>query len=377
MKKIEDKHTTRTVLAGLFAILCSNAGLAQSAVTQEAPRGISVNPGFVISPIHNPDQYSAQVLPLDYAVIGDGIIAGTANGVAVVYVDGQVIPLPTLPGYFSVGPTAISSNGFIVGVGNVLGPGPRPSPAPPPPVLETKELAVLPAIPVTYTRGLFWPSYSSVPTVMGALGRVTQVFSVNSQGVAVGASHATSLYDLPEAIAWSSSGGIRSIAPPNSEDSQAFSISDTGYVAGEAQYGNEQAATRWYPPNFAPGTMAYGDFGWTAMDDGTIDSYTTSWNLGDQAQSLPPNILGNVVYDVSRAGREVGFTLGQNGGWTVPPGGTTAQMLPAPAGATSFGAYYVDTCGTIVGSASFADGSTKAVMWSKLPCDNQLGVALP
>jgi hypothetical protein len=55
----------------------------------------------------------------------------------------------------------------------------------------------------------------------------------------------------------------------------------------------------------------------------------------------------------------------------------TAQMLPAPAGATSFAAYHVDSCGTIVGAASFADGSTKAVMWSKFPCDNQQGVAAP
>jgi len=29
----------------------------------------------------------------------------------------------------------------------------------------------------------------------------------------------------------------------------------------------------------------------------------------------------------------------------------------------------VDGCGTILGSVSFADGSSKAVLWTKLMCD--------
>src|SRR5690348_15070181 len=60
--------------------------------------------------------YHAQVLPLNSAAgMGDGIIVGTANGVAVAYVNAQVVPLTGKAGYTNVQPTSISANGYIVG----------------------------------------------------------------------------------------------------------------------------------------------------------------------------------------------------------------------------------------------------------------------
>ena len=287
--------------------------------------------------------YSAQVLPLDSAAgMGDGIIVGKANGVAVAYVNGKVVPLPGKAGYTNVQPMSISSNGHIVGY----------------------------AHSANDDRGLFWASYTSAPIDMGGLGGITHPRSVNAEGVAVGEYYQTSIYDLPTAFAWSMSGGIRSIAPPYSNQSQAFDISDSGYVAGFAWYGLQQTATRWYPGSFQAGTAAYGDFAWRALENGTIFGYTTAWDLNNTAYNIAPNTI-SLVYGISGAGRKVGTNIlaMPRRGWTVPPGGSTAQILPVPAGAVDSYAGAVDGCGAILGSVSYADGSTKVVLWTRLMCD--------
>src|SRR5262245_15499427 len=108
--------------------------------------------------------YSVRVLPLDSAAgMGDGIIVGKANGVAVAYVNGNVVPLPGKAGYSDVQPTSISSNGYIVGY----------------------------AHSANDDRGLFWASYANAPIDMGGLGAVTHPRAVNAQGVAVGEYYAT------------------------------------------------------------------------------------------------------------------------------------------------------------------------------------------
>jgi hypothetical protein len=292
----------------------------------------------------SPFAYQVQVLPLDTAAgMGDGIIVGTANGVAVAYVNGQVTPLPGKPGYTNVVPTSISSNGYIVGY----------------------------AHSGTNDRGLFWASYTNTPMDMGGLGAITHPESINDQGVAVGEFYQTSVYDLPTAFAWSIADGIRSIAPPLSNQSQAFDISDSGYVAGFAWYGLQQAATRWYPGSFQAGTAAYGDFAWRAMENGTIFGYVTSWDLNNQAQIIAPNSI-SLVYGISGNGRKVGTNIFQTPrrGWTVPPGGSAAQILPVPAGVTDSYATKVDGCGSILGSVTYSDNTTKAVLWTKLLCDS-------
>jgi len=287
--------------------------------------------------------YRVRVLPLDAAAdMSNGIVVGTANGVAVAYVNGQVIPLPGKTGYANIRATAISSNGFIVGSGHSG----------------------------TNDRGLFWASYNNAPMDMGGLGALTYPRSVNSSGVAVGEFYRTSIDDLPTAFTWSLSGGIRSIAPQSSNQSQAFSISDSGYVAGFAWYGVTQAATRWYPGTFQPGTAAYGNFAWRAMENDTIFGYTTAWDLSNHAYNIAPNAI-SLVYDMNGNGRKVGTDIfaTPRRGWTVAPGGSAAQYLPVPVGAIDSYATRVDRCGTILGSVTYADNTTKAVLWTKMICD--------
>jgi len=291
----------------------------------------------------NLDAYNIQLLPLDTAAgMNNGIVVGTVGGVASVYVNGEVIALPGKAGYSKVQPTAISSNGYIVGS----------------------------AQSGSDQRGLFWPSYSNAPVDMGGLGAITLPQSVNSSGVAVGEFFPQSIRDLPTAFAWSMSGGIRSIAPPNSNQSDGYSISDSGYVAGFAWYGDQQTATRWYPGSFEAGSAAYGDFAWKAMENGTIFGYTTSWNLNDQATFIAPNTI-SLVYDINAQGRKVGtnFFATPQRGWTVPAGSNTAQILPVPAGVVNSFAIQVDGCGSILGYVTFPDGSSKAALWTKLTCD--------
>lgn len=287
--------------------------------------------------------YTVQILPLDSAAgMAGGIIVGRLNGVGVAYVNGQVTPLPGKPGYTDIQPTGISSNGYIVGF----------------------------ATSANNTRGLFWPSYTNSPFDMGGLGAVTRPAAVNSQGVAVGAYYATSIYDLPKAFAWSMSIGMRSIAPPLSNQSQAFDISDSGYVAGFAWYGLQQAATRWYPGTFQAGSAAYGDFARKSLENGTIFGYGVAWDLNNQPQTISPG-SASYVYDMSETGRRVGTNLFQvpRRAWTVAPNSTTVLILPVPSGAVDTYANNVDSCGAILGQVSYADGSTRAVLWTKFLCD--------
>jgi len=343
---------------GLAAALAAGLLLQSHAIAGSANINLTIT-GSQVTKIPAPVlaatslfSYQVQVIPLDYASdMNDGIIIGTSNGVAAAYVNGQVIPLPGLTGYSDIELMAVASNGYIVGQG-------------------TKGAD---------TCGLFWASYTSTPIEMGCpgLGAITQVFSVNFQGVAVGTSFLHSTGDPPTAFAWSISGGMRSIAPQGSELSQAFSISDSGYVAGEAYYGGQQAATRWYPGSFQAGSTGYSDFAWRAMENGTVFSYTTSWDLNDQAQTIAPNSTSR-VWDISEYGRKVG-TIYTNPirAWTTVPGSNSEQLLPLPAGDTASEALRVNACGNILGIAFTSDNVMQSVLWSKGICDSSSVAPIP
>jgi hypothetical protein len=358
-----------TTLANSLVQSSSNA----TSVTQAASSQITSGRIFPF-PI-NIDAYQVQVLPLDTAGgMGDGIIAGTVQGAAVVLVNGEVIPLPGKAGYTNITPTAVSSNGYIVGTANCcLG---EASTQP------TAESIALVATTVTgqpvaqggaYVRGLFWSTYNKEPIDIGSFGDVTMPTSVNSSGVVVGASYAVSQWvSFPVAFAWSPSEAIHSIAPPYSSGSFVWSISDTGYAAGYTLYPDEEEVTRWYPPNLAWGNVTTGDFALGALDDGTVYGYTDSWNLSDQATFIEPNAV-SIVLGMSNPRRKVGtnaFQSPQNA-WTVPPGGSTEQLLPMPTGATGGWATQVDDCGTILGTVTYPNISgNQPVLWKKLTCDS-------
>jgi hypothetical protein len=343
------KFITAVTLAAALLQPVAQAGVATeriavTSVISKVTLGRTVPvPPIPPTAVHNFFGYTVQVLPLDSAAgAGNGIIVGTANGVAVAYVNGHATPLPGKEGYTNIQPTSISPNGYIVGY----------------------------ADSANNTRGLFWSSMTNAPIDMGALGSITHPAAVNSQGVAVGAYYPTSVWDAPTAFAWSPSGGMHSIAPNLSNQSQAFDISESGYVAGFAWYGVLQTATRWYPGTFQAGTVAYSYFAWRAMENGTVFGQTVSWDLSDQATTIAPT-PASYVYDISESGRKVGNNLFDvpRRGWTVDPGSNTLQILPVPTGAVDSYANKIVGCGGILGQVSYPDGTTRAVLWTKLTCD--------
>jgi len=345
-----------TVATGLLFQSVAMAGTGvkavAAAVAPVAPVIAVIRPPVLLT------GYTVTVLPLDTAGgMNDGIIVGTAQGNPVAYVNGQVEPLPGFDNYTAITPTSVSATGYIVGYATSTTPSNVP-----------------------YRRGLFWASRSNAPIDMGALGQFTMPLSINSSGVAVGVSYQTIAnggpVGAPTAFAWSISGGLRSIAPPLSNQSYANSISDSGYVAGYAWYGGQQAATRWYPGSFQAGTTEFGNIALWAREDGTVYSYAKSWDLSNKATLIAPTPSA-YVYGISSIGRRIGIDNPnmQLRAWTVPAGGTTEQILPVPSGITSSFVTQVDGCGSILGWVRYPDNSTKAVLWTKLTCDQSAVLA--
>ena len=344
------KLITAITLAGTLLQAAAQAAestgnvAGSAAVVQSAAGGAS--PLLVF---RNPFAYGIQVLPLDAAagMTDNGIIIGTINGSPVAYVQGGLILMLGKQTYTNVTPTGVSSNGYIVGYANSG----------------------------SDVRGLFWSSYANAPIDMGGLGALTYPTAVNSQAVAVGYYSnylpGSTFPGDPTAFTWSPAGGIRSIAPPYTELSQASAISDSGYVAGMA-WSSEQQAERWYPGTFQAGAAAFGNFAYGVLEDGTIFGETVEWNLANQPETIAPD-SNSIVDGISGLGRRVGYSFGvPDQAWTVPPGGGGAETLPVPAGITNSYAYKVDTCGNILGSVAYPDGSTRAVLWTKVFCDSPL-----
>jgi uncharacterized membrane protein len=297
------------------------------------------------APLNGTSSYAMTVLPLDaaFAINTSGAIAGRKGGRAAIYAQGNVILLPGKAGYSDLAAADIADNGSIIGWGMSAG----------------------------KRRGLFWSSTTAAPLDMGALGGQVFPLSINSQGVAVG------YYDSPgpAAFQWSLQDGMKPIAPPSATMSQAFDISETGYIAGVASYPQPlgQQAMRWTPDGSAS-PLGLG-VAQRARRDGSVFGATgttvsTLWPLSGPPTPLGPNPGPYVVAQISAAGRMVGYTVAQP---TSPRPWTTWQSstpidLPMPAGARG-SAHDVNACGTILGNIRPSSGGEQWVIWSRISCD--------
>lgn len=290
--------------------------------------------------------YSMSVLPLDaaFAINASGAIAGRVGANAAVYTQGNVVLLPGKAGYSALTATDIADNGFIVGSG--LSAGNR--------------------------RGLFWSSATAEPIDMGALGSVVSPMAVNSQGMTVGFYQAGP-DGSPQAFRWSRTTGMTAIGPATTLQSQAFDISETGYIAGVAFYQSiGQQVVRWNLDGSAsritgPGIAERARSNGSVFGSGTGGA--TLWTLTGAAILIGPNPATHVVKQMSATGRSVGFTLGGSPprAWTTR-GSNTPLYLPVPAGAIGF-ANDVNACGTILGSVKLSTNVDQYVIWSRLTCD--------
>lgn len=303
--------------------------------------------GVITIPALWPSNHSARMIPLDIAVgMGGGVIVGQKNGVGLAVVNGQAVALRGKSGYTDVQPSAISRGGQIVGTGKSGG----------------------------QIRGLFWPNHASDPIDMGAFTTITNPRGVNSSGVAVG-EMIQPLADgrkIVTAFAWSMAGGLQNIAPAFSKSSSAFAISDSGFAAGEASFGLDTAAMRWWPGTTQSGVAGYGLGATHVKENGTIYHQATSWNLANLATNIAPSANDRVA-GISELGRVTGTTLRTTQmpftrAWTLGLG-TALRNLPLPTGAIETFATQVDDCGSVLGGAVLANGTTQAVLWALSPCD--------
>lgn len=323
------------VLAG-----CAGETLAPSPESAPLPDAALVRHPFL--------SYTMSVLPLDaaYAINGSGAIVGRLGTNAAVYSRGVVTVLPGKAGYTNLTAVDIADNGFIVGSGLSAG----------------------------YQRGLFWRSATAEPLDIGALGLLTTPKSINSAGTVVGAFQLTA-GSLNQAFRWSLATGMVPIAPATTNQSDAVDISESGYIGGVAWYPQiGQQVVRWYPSG-AVGRITGPGLAFRATNDGSIVGQggggATLWNLSNTAQPIGPAPTTHLVKQISSAGRNIGFALLPSIGWrawTTIGNSASPFYLPAPAGANAF-AYDVNGCGAILGSVSLADGTQKAVVWTRIFCD--------
>jgi hypothetical protein len=336
------KHST-SVLArrALLSIAAMSAVFATAAQAQSL--------SLITIPPIGPGSHYVRMVPLDIAIgMGGGVIIGRKDGIGLAVVDGQAVTLRGKSGYTNLQPSAISRNGQIVGTGKFG----------------------------DQFRGLFWPSYASDPIDMGALTTITNPRGVNSSGVAVGEmiQPLANGGAIRTAFAWSVAGGLRSIAPALSSSSTAHAISDSGFAAGEASFGGPPAAIRWSPGTTQAGVAEFGATALHVKENGTIYNQTTSWNLVNQETHIAPG-AHDLVAGISELGRVVGTTIETpqmpfKRAWTQGPG-TALRNLPLPPGATDTFATQVDNCGSVLGGAALANGTTQAVFWALSPCDQK------
>jgi hypothetical protein len=210
------------------------------------------------------------------------------------------------------------------------------------------------------------------PSDMGALGSVTMPSSINSQGVAVGTYYNTSTADLPHAFRYQNF-SIRNIDPPKADHAQAYSISESGYVAGYAFFGVSQAAIRWLPGTFESRVVAFSNIATQAQENGTIYGATYLWDLDNYQFTITPTSASSVAH-ISESGRKTGTNLYETPrrAWTVAPGSTSIEYLPTPTGAGNAYGNKVDRCGSILGQVEYPNGITRAVLWTKIICDSVL-----
>jgi uncharacterized membrane protein len=319
-------------------------GQELTAVANTPSRASAAGPSIIFNRL----SYQMSYVPLDeaFAINNAGAIAGKKGGAAAVYSGGNVIMLPGKAGYTNTIAIDIANNGYIVGSGMSAG----------------------------HQRALFWASATSPPLDMSALGMFTSPRSINSAGTAVGVFY-TTMAALPQAFRWSMTSGMQQITPSGATTAEANDISETGYIAGQAQYtGIGQQAVRWYP-NGQVGRITGPAFAQRAMDSGTLIGRSggvgsVTWDLANTQTPLGPSPGGLYVQQRNSSNRLVGFTFLQppyGSAWTSI-NNSAPTYLPMPSGAVA-SASDVNSCGTILGSVSLPDGSYRPVVWSKFFCD--------
>jgi probable HAF family extracellular repeat protein len=276
---------------------------------------------------------------------------GSKNGQAAAYVNGTVHTLQSPQGYTDVIAWAVSNNGIIVGTGISAG----------------------------ATRPLRWNNYQSPAQDLGANAKIIQPLAVNSSGVIVGYSM-TSENASPRAFRYSPSTWFQDIHPSGWSLSQAFHISESGFIAGFTNGGlNDGYAARWYP-NGAVGSIAPG-YGQYAFEDGRVLGFAQTsagqvsrmWDVSNTIIPVGPNPATHFVKHISGNKRMVGVT-NDTRAWTNI-NGSAAAYLPTPAGNYST-AIRVTGCGAILGSYGTAF-NFKPALWTKPTCDLSDIVAAP
>jgi hypothetical protein len=335
----------RTVACAAIATISAVAS-SQAQTRIAAVNAVAIRP-VTIAPITIRQQYSMVALPLDNAtdMNAAGLIVGNKDGLAAVYVNGAVQTLASPQGYTDVIAWAVSSNGIIVGTGMSAG----------------------------HQRPLRWNNYQSAGVDIGAIARITQPTSVNDSGVIVGYTMVSN-NSLPRAFRYSPSTGTVDIHPFGWDLSQAFHISNSGYIAGFTNGpNNEGYAARWYP-NGAVGSIARGT-GNRAFEDGRILGVAQDtngvrnariWDLSNTIIPVGPSTTTHFVNQISANNRLVGVTVDTKA-WTSV-NNSAATLLPVPAGAFST-AIRVSSCGAILGSYGTTIFDFRPVLWTKLTCD--------
>ncbi|HYM34515.1 MAG TPA: hypothetical protein VET48_03910, partial [Steroidobacteraceae bacterium] len=303
--------------------------------------------------------YTMTVLPLDSAtsINKNGAIAGSAGGAAAIYSQGTVVVLRSPANSITLRATDIADSGYIVGYG------------------ESSTSA---------RQSLFWASATSDPIDIGSsLGQFVIPMSVNSQG-AVAGYYSVEAKGTKHAFRWSPTAGVATIDPPNSTQSFAMDISESGYITGDVFYSDaSHTAPRWYPSG-AFGTITFTGSGTRALTNGSVigtgSNGSTLWSISNTPALLTANPQANNVLQMSSRGRLVGYYLNPSShyqAFTMESPIVPVTYLPIPPGVTDSFAYDVNECGTIVGEIVLTDGTHKIVTWSRPSCDPQTFVTVP
>jgi uncharacterized membrane protein len=330
-------------LAGTAMTLC---GLT---VAQAQTRGvipiIRVTPVKAPAPVIRPvfNQYHMTEVPLTTAahMNESGMIVGSLDGMGAVYINGQVRLLSSPNGYTDVRAMAVSNNGIIVGTG--LSAGAR--------------------------RPIIWNSYTGPAMDMGAIAQITYPLAVNSSGLVVGYTMASS-NSLPRAYRWSTATGTIDMHPNGYALSTAYDVAESGFISGYTNGGqNEFYAARWYPSG-AFGSIARG-VGYHVRENGTVfgtglHNEAIQWDVSNTPTLIGPDSSTHLVQEISRNGRMVG-TANASTAWTRINNGAVTY-LPTPAG-TYGSAYDVNGCGSILGSYGTTTTNFRPVVWTKMTCD--------
>ena len=101
-----------------------------------------------------------------------------------------------------------------------------------------------------HAAAAFWSSLSAEPILIPGLdGKRSWLEDVNARGVVVGGLNKSGCTGSPRALVWSSSTGLRLLAPLQGElSSEAYGLNDAGHVVGVSRGGSGERAVVWVLP---------------------------------------------------------------------------------------------------------------------------------